>query len=210
MAGMAVMPACAAFGVEYNRGPSLLFASMQTVFDNMGSFGTVVAFLFYFLVLIAAITSSISILEVCTTFQIDKDIAKGKECNRKKTSLIYAAIVFICGLPVALDALGSGNALVKAPYELLGYEIGGAGYAIWNDCWLDLYDLFAEGILMPIGALVMSILIGWVWKSTIVKEECEKSGYPFKAYKYYDFCFKFVVPVIMAFIFYAQLVDFFG
>jgi len=210
MAGMAVMPACAAFGVEYNRGPGLLFASMQTVFDNMGGFGTVVGFLFYFLVLIAAITSSISILEVCTAFQIDKDMAKGKEPNRKKVSLIYAVIIFIFGLPVALDALGSGNAFIKAPFELLGYQIKGPGYAMWNDCWLDLYDLIAEGILMPIGALVMSVLIGWVWKTNIIKEECEQSGNKFKAYKYYDFCFKFVVPVIMAFIFYAQLVDFFG
>lgn len=210
MSGMAIMPACAAFGVDYGKGPSLLFISMQTVFENMGSFGNVVGFLFYFLIFIAAITSSISILEVCTTFQIDHDESKGKTPNRKKISCIYAIIVLIIGLPVALDAMGSGNALVKAPFELIGIEAGGAGYAMWNDCWLDLYDLFAEGILMPIGALVMSLLIGWVWKTTIVKEECEKSGKRFIGFKYYDFCFKFVVPVVMAIIFYAQLLDFFG
>jgi len=114
MAGMAVMPACAAFGVDYGRGPGLLFVSMQTVFENMGSFGNFVGFMFYFLVFIAAITSSISLLEVCTTYQIDRNIAKGKDPNRKKVSCVYAIIIFIIGLPVALDALGSGGAAVMA------------------------------------------------------------------------------------------------
>ena len=182
---------------------------MQTVFTNMGSFGNFVGFLFYFLVFIAAVTSSISILEVCTAFQIDLDLSKGKEPNRKKISCIYALLIFVVGLPVALDALGSGGAFAKAPFELLGIEAGGPGYAMWNDCWLDVYDLISECILMPIGALVMSVLIGWFWKTNTIKEECELSGKKFFGYTYFDICFKFIVPVMMAFIFYAQLTDFF-
>ena len=210
MAGMAVMPACAAFGVDYGRGPGLLFVSMQTVFENMGSFGNFVGFMFYFLVFIAAITSSISLLEVCTTFQIDQEIAKGKNPDRAKISCIYAIIIFLIGLPVALDALGSGGAAVKAPFELLGITAGGPGYAMWNDCWLDLYDMISEGVLMPLGALVMSVLIGWVWKTGIIKDECELTGVKFWGYKYFNFCFKFVVPVVMVIVLYAQLMDFFG
>ena len=209
LAGMAVMPACAAFNVDYTKGPGLLFVSMQTVFENMGSFGNFVGFMFYFLVFIAAVTSSISILEVCAAFQIDREIAKGKEPNRKKISCIYALIIFVFGLPVALDALGSGGSVIKAPYELLGLTVNGPGYAMWNDCWLDVYDLIAEGVLMPIGALVMSVLIGWFWKTDIIKKECEDSGQRFWGYKYFSFCFKYIVPVVMAVIFYAQLVDFF-
>ena len=210
MAGMAVMPACAAFGVDYARGPGLLFVSMQTVFDNMGSFGNFVGFMFYFLVFIAAVTSSISLLEVCTTFQIDQNIAKGKEPNRKKVTCIYAVIIFVIGLPVALDALGSGGAAVMAPFEMLGIEAGGAGYAMWNDCWLDLYDMIAEGVLMPLGAMVMSILIGWVWKINIIKDECELNSNKFRAAGYFNFCFKYVVPVVMVIVLYAQILDFFG
>ena len=210
MAGMAVMPACAAFGVDYGRGPGLLFVSMQTVFENMGSFGNFVGFMFYFLVFIAAITSSISLLEVCTTFQIDQEIAKGKNPDRAKISCIYSIIIFLIGLPVALDALGSGGAAVKAPFELLGLTAGGPGYAMWNDCWLDLYDMISEGVLMPMGALVMSVLIGWVWKTGIIKDECELTGVPFKAGKYFNFCFKYVVPVVMVIVLFAQLKDFFG
>ena len=169
-----------------------------------------IGFAFYFLVFIAAITSSRSILEVCAAFQIDKSVTKGKTPDRKKICIVSAVIAFFIGLPVALDALGSGGALVQAPYELLGIEIKGVGYAMWNDCWLDLYDLMAEGVLMPVGAFIMSVLIGWVWKIDIVKEECETGGNRLIGAKYYAFCFKYVVPVVMAFIFYAQMVDFFG
>ena len=210
MAGMAVMPACAAFGVDYARGPGLLFVSMQTVFENMGSFGNFVGFLFYFLVFIAAITSSISLLEVCTTFQIDQAIAKGKDPDRAKITCMYAIIIFVIGLPVALDALGSGGAVVKAPYEMLGLTPDSPGFAMWNDCWLDLYDMIAEGVLMPLGALVMSVLIGWFWKTKIIQEECEIAGQKFKGYGYFNFCFKFIVPVVMVIVLYAQILDFFG
>ena len=111
---------------------------------------------------------------------------------------------------MALDALGSGGAAVKAPFEILGLTAGGPGYAMWNDCWLDLYDMISEGVLMPLGAMVMSILIGWVWKPKLIKDECEASGVRFRAYKYFDICFKFIVPVVMVIVLYAQVMDFFG
>ena len=70
--------------------------------------------------------------------------------------------------------------------------------------------LIAEGVLMPLGAMVMSILIGWVWKSKVITEECELGGHTFKMQKYFDICFKFVVPVVMVIVLYAQIMDFFG
>jgi NSS family neurotransmitter:Na+ symporter len=206
MAGMAVMPACAAFGIDYGRGPGLLFVSMQQVFTDMGGAGNIVGFLFYFLVFIAALTSSISLLEVCTTYQIDRNIDKGKEPNRKKVTVIYAVIIFIIGLPVALDALGSGGATIGAPFAVFG-DIAVKG---WNDCWLDLYDMLSEGIMMPLGALLMSFLIGWKFKTKALVEECELSGKKFKYYQFFDICFKYVVPIVMLFVLYGQLVDFFG
>ena len=112
MAGMAVMPACAAFGLDYGRGPGLLFVTLHEVFiTGMGGFiGSLMGFLFYLLVLIAAVTSSISLLEVCTAYLIDKKIEKGEEPNRKKITILIASIIFIVGIPVALDGLGAGRA----------------------------------------------------------------------------------------------------
>ncbi|MBE6948809.1 MAG: sodium-dependent transporter [Ruminococcaceae bacterium] len=217
LAGCAVMPACAAFGVDFGAGPGLLFASMQTVFSNMGGFaGNLMGFLFYFLVLLAAITSSISLLEVCTTYAIDKRIDAGKDPARKKITVIYAAIIFVVGLPVALDALGSGGAAIPAPYELLG--LSGDAIKGWNDCWLDVYDLISEGILMPLGALVMSLIIGWKLSPTrkhrdrenLIVLECQEGGHTFKAYKFFDICFKYIVPFGMLIVLYGQIVSFFG
>ncbi|NLC73237.1 MAG: sodium-dependent transporter [Ruminococcaceae bacterium] len=211
LAGFAVMPACAAFGVDYGGGPGLLFVSMHTVFEKMGNFGAFVGFLFYFLVFIAAVTSSISLLEVCTANRVDKAIAKGKEPNRKKITFIYGAIIFIVGLPVALDALGSGGSAIKAPYEILGITAGdvAAGFRVWNDCWLDLYDAFSEGVLMPLGALFMSFLIGWKYKPSTVFDECEQNGNKFRGKLFFTLCFKFVVPVAMLFVLWGQVKDFF-
>ena len=194
--------------MEYGAGPGLLFASMQTVFSHMGSVGNLIGFLFYLLVLIAALTSSISMLELCTAYAVDKQIEKGLTPKRAKHTSEVAALVFIAGSLVALDGLGAGvagGAAVETPATLLGLSVRG-----WNDCWLDLYDMVAEGILMPLGALVMTILIGWVLKPEVVQLECEQSGVKYRAAGYFKVCFKFIVPVLLAFILFCQLTDFFG
>ena len=79
LAGMMILPACAAFHVDYAQGPGLLFASMQKVFlDGMGGqAGNIIGFLFYFLVFIAAVTSSIALMEVLTSAVVDRQLDKG-------------------------------------------------------------------------------------------------------------------------------------
>ena len=160
------------------------------------------------LVLIAALTSSISMLEQCTAYAVDKQIDKGLTPKRAKHTASVAALVFVAGSLVALDGLGAGvagGAAVETPATLFGLNVHG-----WNDCWLDLYDMVAEGILMPLGALVMTILIGWVLKPEVVQLECEQSGVKYRAAGYFKVCFKFIVPVLLAFILFCQLIDFFG
>ncbi len=209
MAGMIVMPACAAFlNGEYGGGPGLLFASMQQVFFNMGYVGNIIGFLFYGLVFIAAISSSMSLLEVITSFKVDQNIEAGKAPGRKKYAIIAAVIIFVFCLPVALDALGTGvenGAPIAYPAELFGIEVKG-----WNDCWLDFYDMLSEGIMMPLGAMVMAFMIGWIWKIDMVVEECELSGHKFWGKTFFDICYKIITPIGMAFVLYAQIMTFFG
>lgn len=210
MAGMAVMPACSAFGMDYGQGPGLLFNTLQTVFmDGMGGFiGSLMGFLFYTLVFIAAITSSISLLEVNTAYIIDKKLEKGKKVNRKSITVIMAAVIFIVGLPTALDGLGTnvaGGALIDNPAITFGLPTVGA-----TADWLDFYDMIAEGILMPLGSLAMSIIIGWVFGNRMVKEEVACSGHVYRAEGFYNICFKYIVPVIMVIVLYAQIQTFFG
>ena len=213
MAGMIVMPACYAF-LDGNTtgGPGLLFASMQMVFHNMGGFiGNLMGFLFYFLVFIAAISSSMSLLEAISSAKIDANVEKGKAPNRKKSAIMFSVLVLIFALPVALDGIGAGQAggaVLPTPAELLGMT--GDSIRMWNDCWLDFYDVLSEGILMPVGSMIMAFAIGWIWKMDFVVEECEASGHKFWGKAFFNICYKFITPIGMLFVLYGQITDFFG
>ena len=211
LAGMMIMPACAAFGVDYGSGPGLLFASMQKVFlEGMGGFmGNLMGFLFYFLVFIAAITSTIALLEVLTAWVVDRQIEKGKAPTRKRTAFFFILAIFFLGFPVCLDALGSGGAACPAPYELLGLTPDSPGYAMWNNCWLDFYDMITEGILMPVGGLLMGLLLGWKLPG-LVKEECEAGGLKFRAARFFSVCYKILIPLLLVLVLYTQITSFFN
>ena len=213
MAACAILPACAAFGMEYNQGPGLLFNTMQNVFLSMGSFGNFVGFMFYFLVFIAAVTSSISLFEAIVTWRLDVGAEKKQKVSRTKIMSLAAACSLIVGLPVALDALGAADAAVKAPYLLLGMtpeQLDDGAVPMAIDCWLDFFDVISEGIFMPLGALVMALLIGWKWKTKdFIIPECEQSGHKFWGYTFFDICFKFVTPAGMIVVLGGQLYDFF-
>ena len=218
LAGLAVMPAVGAFmyqgveGISFGQGPGLLFITLHQVFSvGMGGFvGNLFGVIFYFLVFIAAITSSISLLEVCTAFFIDKKVEKGEVANRKKITVITGFVIFLVGSLVCLDGLGSGvdgGALINPPGVLLGMQDIRAAFA----SWLDFYDMISEGVFMPLGALLMSLIIGWSLKTKTIKEEVEASpSVQMAAYKFWDICFKFIVPIGMVLVLLGQLDDFFG
>ena len=211
MAACAILPACSAFGMEYTQGPGLLFNTMQNVFLSMEGFGSFVGFVFYFLVFIAAITSSISLFEAIVTWRIDANREKGKSSNRTTIMCVAAACSLVVGLPVALDAIGSGGAALQSPFEIIGY-VPPEGYKVpgFIASWLDFFDVISEGILMPLGALVMSLLIGWKWKTRdLIVPECEQSGHRFWGYKFFDFCYRFVTPIGMTVVLVGQIIDFF-
>ena len=193
MAGLAVMPACFAFNLEPAGGPGLMFITLQQVFNDMGSAGPIFGFIFYFLVFIAAITSSISVIESSASAIIDARIRKGKSYNRKPIVALVVAIVFCLNLPTSLDALGAGG--LPQP---LGF------------CWLDFYDLLAEGILMPLGSLILGIFVGYVMKMDWLRNECEAEGQKFSVSGFWAATFKVTAPIGMVFILLGQIDGFFG
>ncbi|MCL1982260.1 MAG: sodium-dependent transporter [Clostridiales bacterium] len=196
LAGMAVMPAVFALGFEPGRGPGLLFVTLHGVFMSMGGFiGPFFGFFFYLLVTIAAVTSSISLLEVCASYVIDKRIIEGKEPNRRKYTIMIGAAIFVVGLPISLDGLGAG--IMPALPESLGWV------------WLELYDFIAEGVLMPLGALFMSLIVGWVMKKSF-GEEVRLEGNKFGTESFVMICAKYITPIAMTFILVTQVMDFFG
>ncbi|MBP8691923.1 MAG: sodium-dependent transporter [Sedimentibacter sp.] len=218
LSALAVLPAVGAFiyqgveGVSFGAGPGLLFVTLHRVFSvGMGGFmGNFFGAFFYFLVFIAAVTSSISLLEVCTAYLIDKRVAKGLDPNRKQITLLMGIIIFFLGFLPAMDGLGSGRAggaMIDIPAVIFGMKEVRVAF----DCWLDFYDMISEGVFMPLGAMLMSLIIGWKLKTVIIKEEVEESpGIKMKSYKFWDICFKFFVPAVMFLVLLGQLDDFFG
>ena len=203
MAGLCVIPARFALDPEGALGgPSLLFVTMQNVFDRMGAVGPIFGILFYLLVVFAAISSSISLLEVIVAHFVDAAREKGKGDKRKTYSLIATAIISLLCILVCLDGLGSQGI---APADILGI----AEPKAWAADWLDFFDCISEGIFMPLGALLMSLMIGWEIGPDVVKEEAEQEGNRFKSYGFFKFCVKFITPLCMILILWGQIQSFF-
>ena len=205
MAGLCVIPGRFALDPEGALGgPSLLFVTMQNVFHKMGAVGPIFGILFYLLVVFAAISSSISLLEVVVAHFVDKAREAGKGDKRKTYTLIAAVAVGVGSILVCADSLGNAGI---APWQLLGLE----SYSGWNDCWLDFWDMLSEGIMMPLGALLMSLMIGWEIGPEVVKEECEATpGHKMGSYGFFKICVKVITPLCMLFILYGQVASFFG
>ena len=204
MAGLCVIPGRFALDPEGALGgPSLLFITMQNVFHKMSAVGPIFGILFYLLVVFAAISSSISLLEVIVAHFVDKARIEGKGDKRKAYTLIAAAAVGLGCILVCADCLGTAGI---APADLLGIEKP----QTWAADWLDFWDMLSEGIMMPLGALLMSLMIGWEIGPEVVKEECEQQGQKFGAYGFFKICVKIITPLCMLLILYGQVMSFFG
>ena len=211
MAGLAVIPAAVANGINSGvavsdislGGPKLLFVTLQDVFSNMGAVGPLFGIIFYTLVLIAAISSAISLMEVMATYFIDKKMEKGIEPDRKKITLRISIAITLLAALVAADGLGTNG---FAPADLLGIPVT----ADWHADWLDFMDCWSEGIAMPVGAMLMALMIGGELKPSFTLNEIHngcKAGW-FDVF--YKICITVIVPVVMAFVLAGQIITFFG
>ena len=204
MAGLCVIPGRFALDPDGALGgPKLLFITMQNVFSRMGALGPIFGILFYLLVVFAAVSSSISLLEVIVAHFVDKARDEGKGDKRKTYTLIAAACVGLGCILVCADALGSTG---FAPGNLLGMT---GELPTWAADWLDFWDMLSEGIMMPLGALLMSLMIGWEVGPEMVKAECEQSGHAMSGYGFFKICVKFITPLCMILILYGQIKEFF-
>ena len=204
MAGLCVIPGRFALDPDGTLGgPKLLFITMQNVFSRMGGLGPIFGILFYLLVVFAAVSSSISLLEVIVAHFVDKARDAGKGDKRKTYTLIAAACVGLGCILVCADALGSTG---FAPGNLLGMT---GELPTWAADWLDFWDMLSEGIMMPLGALLMSLMIGWEIGPEVVKDECEQSGHAMRGYGFFKVCVKFITPLCMILILYGQIKEFF-
>ena len=184
LAGFAVLPAVFAFGFEPAQGPGLIFVTLPAVFAQM-PLGSIFAILFFLLVLFAALTSSISLLEVCVAYVVDE-----WKWNRGLTTVLLAAIIFAIGVPASLS-LGPWSHITLLP---------GKGF-------FDTYDFISSNILLPLGGLLLCIFIGWVWGTDkAVKEATNDGTVKFSLAPYWIFLIKYVGPVAIAIVFIRSLI----
>ena len=186
LAGIAIFPAVFALGLDPAQGPALMFITLPSVFNEM-AMGDVFGLIFFVLVLFAALTSSISILEVATSV-----LSECKGISRKTAAIGSGAVITLLGIPVALS-FG----------KLSHVTILGMGF-------LDFYDFLGEYIGMTIGALVIVILAGWILKPKFVYDEIEQGGkFDIKLKGFFSFAIKFVAPVLILIVMVTNVISMF-
>lgn len=190
MAGIAIMPAVFAKGQDPAGGVGLLYMTLQTVFNEMGKVGPFFGMIFYALVFIAALTSSISVLEAIIGSFIDMKINAGKGNQRVKMAWIFGLLAMVEGIIISCDGLGKFFPLIFGKFS-----------------WLEGFDLMAEGLLMPIGAFLTTIFFGWIDKDVLPNEITNGSN--FKTKNFYMFCIRWIAPVFTFFVLLGQINTFF-
>lgn len=181
LAGVMIIPAVYTFmgteGMDAS-GPSLMFVSLPKVFSAMGKAGNVIGCLFFAMVLFAALTSAVSVMEAVVSSLMDKF-----HMSRIKAAAIETGIALVGGIVVCLG------------YNLWYFDItlpNGNHAQI-----LDIMDYISNNALMPIVAIATCILIGWAVKPEYVIDEVEKTGHKFGRKHLYIIMIRFVAPLLL-------------
>ncbi|GAA0176786.1 sodium-dependent transporter [Clostridium sediminicola] len=158
LSGLAIFPAVFAFGVKPNVGPGLVFVTLPNVFNMMPG-GYIFSILFFVLLAVAALTSSISLLEVVVAY-FDESL----NMSRKKATITAAGIITILG---AFESLT--YSVVKFNLPLFK---GGEWHTLaFLDWMIELSDL-----MLPIGGFFIALFVGYVMKNNDVKNELNNDG----------------------------------
>lgn len=174
LAGLMIVPAVFAYSggdeTALGKGPSLMFITLPKVFNEM-KFGSVVGAAFFLLVLFAALTSSVSVMEAIVAGIDDKF-----KIGRKKATVICYLYMIVIGV---LCSLGFGVL---------------SNVTIFNLSILDFLDFVSNSVLMPIVGMMTCILVGFVLKPDLIISEVELNG-PFKMKKFYAVMVKWIAPI---------------
>ena len=190
MAGLMIIPAVFAFSGgnpdTLQAGPALMFITIPKVFDNMG-FGTAIGILFFLLVLFAALTSSIALTEsAVSTFEDEIG------WSRKKSTVFVGAIMIGLG---SLSSLGYGPlAFVK----IIGMQ------------FLDFFDFLTNSVMMPIAALMTSLLVARVVGVKKIEEEIIHGESAFRRKKIFVVMIKYLCPIFVLIILISSVANAFG
>ena len=139
IAGVAIFTAVFSVGLDPSAGPGLIFHTLPSVFVKMPG-GYIFSILFFILLTIAALTSSISLLQVVVTYFEDE-----RGWPRHKATIVFTILIFLFGVPSALS------------YNVLSDS------TLFGKNFFDIVDFLASNIILPLGGLFIAIFVAWVW-----------------------------------------------
>lgn len=183
LAGIMIVPAVYVFlGPEgMGAGPGLMFVALPKVFTAMGPIGNVVGAVFFVMVLLAALTSSMSVLEAVVASMIDTF-----GWSRRRAVIVESIIALVIGIVICLG------------YNVFYFELSlpnGTTAQI-----LDVMDYVSNNILMPVVAIGTCILVGWLVGPDTVIGEATKNGETFRRKGMYIFMIRYIAPVLLLFL----------
>ncbi|MBE6695225.1 MAG: sodium-dependent transporter [Ruminococcaceae bacterium] len=183
LSGLAIFPAVAHFDpslLENAQGLTLMFSILPEVFNSMGAFGQIISFLFFAMVVIAALTSVVSLVEVATQFIIQRF-----KSDRKRSALGVVLVCFAVSIPVGMSL---GRVAIA----------GERGISIFGMDLLTFFDEVTNTVLMPVCAFFACLVIGWIIKPKNAMAEIEESGTPLGFLrKIFPIMVRFVTPLLI-------------
>ena len=190
LAGLMIVPAVFVFSggneASLKAGPTLMFITLPKVFDGMAG-GHIIGAVFFVLVLFAALTSAISLMETVVSIFVDKT-----NKSRRFITICVTIYTIVMAIP---SSLGFG--------VLSGISIKGMSI-------LDMFDFVSNSILMPVVALLTCLFVGFVVKPKTVIDEVESSSHSFKSKKVYEILIKYVSPILIILILISSILNAFG
>jgi neurotransmitter:Na+ symporter, NSS family len=178
LAGVAIFPAVFAFNTEPAAGPGLVFITLPNIFEQIPG-GYIFSILFFLLLAVAALTSSISILEVVVAY-----LSEEKNMTRTKATIISASAITVVGVLCTLS-IGPLSYI-----KILGFNI------------FDFLDKVASNILLPLGGMLISIFVGWVLEKHIVTDEISNYGtIRLRFIKLFIFLIRYLAPFAILVVF---------
>lgn len=186
LAGLMIVPAVFAFSggdqAALGKGPGLMFITLPKVFESMGM-STVIGSIFFLLVLFAALTSSVSVMEAIVSSLCDKF-----GWSRNKTTIAAGIGAFLFGIPPIL------------------------GYSLWDKVTiggmtiLDIMDFTTNSVLMPVCALLTCIFVAYIIGVNVIHDEVKQSS-AFKRQKMFDIMIKYIAPILIVAILVSSILD---
>ena len=173
LGGLMIMPAVFAFGLTPGAGPGLTFVTMPVVFANL-PFGQLFAVVFYLCLVVAALTSAISIMEMCVQSYVDEF-----QSTRRTALTVVTGALIVLGAPCALS-FGS----------LSDYTIAGKTF-------FDVLDYLTSNVGMPIGAMAIAIVGGYIAWPRIEKQLSMTEPLPIWQIVTIRFCIRILAPIVI-------------